>query len=113
MKVIHDNERETSPSVLFQALTFFVWIGALALLAASVKQAQKGHPDPRRFVMAVIHPIPWCVAVVERRRVRKFLSNTVMLQDPSIIHVTVTRIVWSGYLILALVEYWFYWPLIH
>src|SRR6266480_3433817 len=82
MKVIHDNERETSPSVLFQALTFFVWIGALALLAASVKQAQKGHPDPRRFVMAVIHPIPWCVAVVERRRVRKFLSNTVMLQEP-------------------------------
>ena len=109
MTTIPDEEaglNGTSPLVLFQALTVFVWIGAFALLIAIVKHAREGHLNPPRLVMPVIHLVPWCIALVERRRIRKFLS--LMPQDQFLIQKAITRVLWSGYLALALVEYWLY-----
>ena len=109
MTTIHDEEAGpdgASNSVQFQALTLFVWIGAVALLIASVKHAQEGHLIPPRLVMPVIHLVPWCIALVERKRIRTFLS--LMPQDQSLIEKAITRILWTGYITLTLVEYWLY-----
>jgi hypothetical protein len=109
MTTINKDEGGIAPDILFQILTLFVWIGALALLVLSVKHVRDWHFDLRRFVMPVIHLVPWCIAAVERRKVSKFLSNGAMPQDqlPLVLR-TLTRILWSGYLTLSLVEYWFY-----
>ena len=55
MPTIHDEKGRisgTSPTVLFQLLTIFVWIGAFALLVASAKHAREGHLNPSRFFYA-------------------------------------------------------------
>lgn len=107
MTTIHDEEgglNGTSPTVLFQALTVFVWIGAFALLIATAKHAREGHLNPPRLVMPVIHLVPWCIALVERRRI----IRTLMPRDQSLIEKVITRVLWTGYVTLALVEYWLY-----
>jgi hypothetical protein len=109
MMTIHNEEgglSGTSGSVQFQAVTLFVWIGAFALLIASVKHAREGHLNDPRLVMPVIHLVPWCIALLERRRIRTLLS--LMPQDQSLIEKVITRVLWTGYVTLALVEYWLY-----
>jgi|SRR5579864_2645736 len=109
MTTIHNDERGlngTSPTVLFQAVSVFVWIGVFALLVAAAKQARDGHLNPPRLLMPVIHLVPWCIALLERRRIRKFLS--LMPRDEALIQKAITGVLWSGYLALALVEYWLY-----
>jgi hypothetical protein len=56
--------------------------------------------------MPVIHLVPWCVALVERRRIHKFLS--LMPQGELLIQTAITRVLWVGYVTLALAEYWLY-----
>src|SRR6266576_870402 len=56
--------------------------------------------------MPAIHLVPWCIALVERRNIRKLLS--LMPQDEFLIHRAVKRVLWSGYVTLAVVEYWLY-----
>ena len=96
----------TSSLVKFQVLTLFVWIGAIALLIASVKNAREGYINLPRLLMPAIHLVPWCIGLVERRRIRTFLSLTP--QDESVIQKAITGVLWTGYITLALVEYWLY-----
>jgi hypothetical protein len=108
MTTIHDEEAVpdcASDSVQFQTLTLFVWIGAVALLIAGVKRAQGGHLSPPRLVMPALHLVPWCIALVERRRIRRILSPQ---RDQCLIKKVITRVLWTGYLTLTLVEYWLY-----
>jgi hypothetical protein len=109
MTTIHDEEggaTRTSSNVLFEALTLVVWLGAFALLIASVKHARGASPNLPKLIMPVIHLVPWCTALVERRRIRTSLSLT--QQDQVLIQTLITRVVWAGYVTLTLVEYWLY-----
>lgn len=109
MTTIHDDEARpggASRSIQFQALTFFVWIGAVTLLIAGAKRAQKGYLDPTRLLMPAIHLVPWCIALVGRRSIRTLPSLTE--QNESLIEKVSSRVLWAAYLTLTLVEYWLY-----
>jgi hypothetical protein len=109
MATIEDERRGingTSPNVLFQALTIFVWIIGLGLLIGAAKYVREGHVSPFRLVIPVIHFVPWGIGILERRRIRAFLS--LATHDQSLIQAAITRVLWTGYLALAFVEYWLY-----
>ena|SRR5689334_24577978 len=108
MTTFYDGEAvqdRASDSILFQSLTLFAWIGAVVLLIAGVKHSQGGHLNAPRLVMPAVHLVPWCIALAERRRICRLLSPQ---QDQSLIKKAITRVLWTGYLTLALVEYWLY-----
>jgi hypothetical protein len=109
MTTIHDEEggpSGASSKVQFQVLSLFVWMGAFVLLFAGMKHARETHLSPPKLIMPVIHLVPWCVALVERRRIHKFLS--LMPQGELLIQTAITRVLWVGYVTLALAEYWLY-----
>jgi hypothetical protein len=106
----HDPQDEgpgsASSNVQFQVVTLFVWIGAFALLILGVKHAREAHVKPPKLIMPVVHLVPWCIALLERRRIRKSLPLTPQYQ--SLAQTAITRVSWVGYVILSLVEYWLY-----
>jgi hypothetical protein len=107
MAAMIEDESGTSPDVLFQLITLFVWAGAIVLLVLSAKHLRNGALDFPRLLMPGIHLIPWGIAVLERRRINKFLSNNEMPRhlSPPILR-GLMGVLWSGYLVLTLVEYW-------
>jgi hypothetical protein len=109
MTTIHDSgsgQNGIAPTVKFQALTIFVCASAIALLIASVKRWRGGQHDVFILAMPAIHVVPWCFALMERKRVQRL--RTIAPQDQSLIQTAIANISWAGYIALAAFEYWLY-----
>jgi hypothetical protein len=111
MPTIQDGDEEEGASdvpsnLKFEVLTLLAWLGALVLLIASVKHALKAHLNLPKLAMPAVHLAPWCIALLERRRIRTTLSLTPQYQ--SLVQAAITRVSWVGYVTLSLVEYWLY-----
>lgn len=102
-----DEQEMGTANIQFQVLTAFVWIGVFFLLVLDVREAREGAIKSYKLMTPLIHLAPWCVGVVERRRIQR--STPALREGQSQVQKALTRILWSGYLALTLVEYWLYW----
>lgn len=93
----------------FQILTLFVFVSALILIIASRRYWHQGRYSDPRMLLPVIHVLPWYTALLERRRLSKLTSRKE--HGPELngaFEQTILRLLWAGYMVLALVEYSFY-----
>jgi hypothetical protein len=94
-----------APRAQFHILSLFVWVSASILIILSRNYWHNGKAFDPRVALPVVQLMPWFIAVLERRRLSKlasregFSSEFGQLRD-----VTILRLLWAGYLALAIAE---------
>jgi hypothetical protein len=102
-------EEGATPQAQLQILTLFVWITALILLMFSAKFWRRGQYSDARILLPALHLLPWYVATSERKRLSRLTTKRENdLEFRSLLEHTIIRLLWVGYVVLAIVEYSLY-----
>jgi hypothetical protein len=101
-------ERDFAPLAQFQLLTLCVWIAELLIVISLIRSGQPILSINSRWILAIIHPMPWYVGLRERKRLLQ--AEEIMPPahkiEPSAVQ-SVIRILWASYWGLAFVEFAF------
>jgi len=110
-------ESSLSQHAQFQALSLFVWAFCLAIVVTAAMHWQRGHHFEPALVLPIVHLLPWCVGVIERRRVLKRYGTTqrhlgpegICEQQESPNLQSLIRVLWGAYSTLFIVEAMLLW----
>ena len=92
----------------YQLIALFVWLSGAIFLLHSLKYWHPWRYSDTRAILPILHFLPWLVSLAERRRQKKLsLAGDFDTSCARIFEQSILRLLWVGYIDLAIVEYAF------